>query len=352
VETNDEDFGLSSHGGQPGSSFQLVFEGTSVSVHGLIGNDSVNVATQASFSIDGAAPLVFSTPYQNSISYNQPLFQSNTLEKGQHTLVGTAQSGTLWVDYLLLQPDPPTDNTTLTSSTHHASVNVGEIAGAAAGALVLAVGIALAVIFRRRLFKRHPRTAALSRPTSRPLNINNVSRSDTTASSNHIPWQSESSQNTYPPTLASSSFGGSSREPLNPFDTPPMSPRSGSYSYAASSSGDSRTALSTIDHTRPPVANAPSPLPWPSPYASSSGHSRRIPSLGGDGDSPADLKRRQLAPAYDSISMTDSTSHAVSRASSLRPLPVVPTDTGSSRHLSSYTAADLDDVPPPVYTLR
>ncbi|KAJ7777508.1 hypothetical protein DFH07DRAFT_951152 [Mycena maculata] len=345
VETNnDEDFGLGSHGGHPGSSFQLQFEGTSVSVYGRIGNDSVGVATQASFSIDGASPLVFSTPYQSSVSYNQPLFQSDSFEPGQHTLVATSQSGTVWVDYLLLQPDPSTVNTTLTS-THHSSVDIGEITGVALGALVLAVGIAMLVIFRRRLFKGHyPRTAARSRPSSRPPDIN-VSHDRDAASSHHIPWQSE---NTYPPTLTSSS---GSREPLNPFDTPPVSPRSG----ATFSSGDSRSALSAIGA---PVANASSPLPWSTTYASSSGHSRRIPSLGGsgDGDSVADLKRRQqLAPAYeDSSSITDS-NRAMSRASSLRPLPVIPQDTGqrSIGSGSGYTVVTVDpDDLPPVYTLR
>ncbi|KAJ7482280.1 hypothetical protein B0H11DRAFT_1217445 [Mycena galericulata] len=348
VETNnDEDFGLSSHGGHPGSSFQVVFEGTSVSVYGRIGNDSAGVATQASFSIDGSPPTVFSAPYQNTISYNEPLYQSDTLQQGQHTLVTTSQSGTVWVDYLLLKPNPSTD-TTPTPTPQHSSVSIGEIAGVAVGALVLAVGIAMVVIFRRRLFKgRHhyPRAAAPSRISPRPPNIN-VSDARDTMSSHHIPWQS---QNTYPPTLASSIR---SREPLNPFDTPPVSPRAGSY--ATSSSGDSRTALSTMEHSGPPVANAP----WPtSSYASSSGHSRRVPSLGGDGDPiTVDLKRRPtLAPAYDDSMSTSDAGHGTSRASSVRPLPVIPADSGARSVASGAGTGyvgDPDDLPPPVYTLR
>ncbi|KAJ6526560.1 hypothetical protein DFH09DRAFT_168421 [Mycena vulgaris] len=342
-QNNDQDFGLGSHGGEQGCSFQLEFEGTSISVHGRIGNDSEGAATQASFSLD-STPDMFSAPYQSSISYNQPLFQSNVLAEGKHTLVGTAQSGTVWVDYFLVQPAPSTDNTSL-ASTDHSSVNIGEIAGVAVGALVLAVGIALVVIFRRRLFTGRRLRTAPSRPLSRPPNINAFDVRQA-ASSIHVPWQSA---NTYPPTLSSHSALSS---PSNPFDTPPISPRSGSF--AASSSGDSRSALSTYDHSAVAKASPP-PGPWPpTSYASSSGHSRRIPSLGGDGDSVADLKRRQqLAPAYDdSLSITTST-RAPSTTSSLRPLPVIPPVATGARPVASgsrYTVDDLDL--PPVYTVQ
>ncbi|KAJ7686607.1 hypothetical protein B0H14DRAFT_905370 [Mycena olivaceomarginata] len=87
----DGDFGLSSHGGAEGSSLQLDFEGTYVSVHGRIGNDSLNTATQVAFSLDGTTPVVFSAPYQSAVSYNQPLFQSTTLAQGKHSIVATAQ---------------------------------------------------------------------------------------------------------------------------------------------------------------------------------------------------------------------------------------------------------------------
>ncbi|KAJ7145838.1 hypothetical protein C8R44DRAFT_723730 [Mycena epipterygia] len=343
---NDEDFELSSHGGKQGCSFQIEFEGTSVSVHGRIGNDSAGIATQASFSLDGSSPVVFSTAYQNTISYNQPLFQSDSLEKGKHTLVATAQSGTVWVDYLLLQPGPSTDSTTLTSP-HHSSVNVGEIAGIALGAFFLAVGIALSVIFRRRLFKGRHLRATPSRPLSRPSDIN-VSDARETSSSNHVPWQSETITTTYPPTLSSHSFRMRSPDP-NPFDTPPISPRSGTF--VTSSSGHSRIALSTADY-HAIVANAPPPLTGPTSCASSSGHSLRPPSLGGagDSDSVAELKRRQqLAPAYDdSLSIATSGS----RASSLRPLPVIPPEGSRRPGASGSSTIDDLDLPPPVYTLR
>jgi hypothetical protein len=89
-----------------------------------------------------------------------------------------------------------------------------------------------------------------------------------------------------------------------------------------------------------------------------------MPSLGGAGerDAVADLKRRQqqqLAPAYvyddaGSVSSagyaaSSAPSHAPSEApsrapSSLRPLPVIPTDPGGPKY--------PDDEPPPVYTLQ
>ncbi|KAJ7682922.1 hypothetical protein B0H17DRAFT_1205528 [Mycena rosella] len=355
---NDEDFGLTSHGGKAGCSFQLQFEGTFISVHGRIGNDSAGAATQASFSVD-STPVVFSTPYQSNISYNQLLFQSNTLAQGKHTLVGTSQSGTVWVDYILVQPNPSTDNTTL-ASTHHSSVNVGEIAGVALGALVLAVGIAVAVIFRRRLCKGR-RSHAPSRPLSHPPNIHAFDGRDA-ASTIHVPWQSA---NTYPPTVSAHSFRSA---PSNPFDTPPISPRSGSF--AGSSSADSQTALIPSARSHSAVAKtSPPPPSWPAnSFASSSGHSRRPPSLGGDGDSVADLKRRQqlappsldgdsdsvadlkrrqqLVPSYDDSLSIASSSRAPSTASSRRPLPVIPS-------ASSTQPVPVDDLDlPPVYTVQ
>ncbi|KAF8183809.1 hypothetical protein K438DRAFT_1131816 [Mycena galopus ATCC 62051] len=121
-------------------SFSNAAPGTYISVNGRIGNDSVNTGTQVSFSIDGATPVIFSAPYQSSISYNQALFQSSNLAQGNHSIVATSQSGTLWVDYLLVQPDPSTNVTLLSAPAH--PVNIGEIAGAAGGALfIIDVGL-------------------------------------------------------------------------------------------------------------------------------------------------------------------------------------------------------------------
>ncbi|KAJ7938142.1 hypothetical protein B0H13DRAFT_1133946 [Mycena leptocephala] len=168
VETNnDENFGHTGHGGTQGCSFQLDFEGTSVSVYGRVGNDSTNSASQMSFTLDGTSPVVYSAPYQSAVSYNMPLFQSEALEQGKHSLVAASQSGMVWVDYLLVQPDPST-NITL-AATEHSSVNVIEFAGIGVGVLVLAVAIALLVIFRRRLFKGRRPTP--SRPLTRPPNF-------------------------------------------------------------------------------------------------------------------------------------------------------------------------------------
>ncbi|KAJ7041204.1 hypothetical protein C8F04DRAFT_172001 [Mycena alexandri] len=95
VETGkDEDFALTSHGSKQGCSFQLDFEGTIATVYGRTGNDSDNAATQMSFSVDGASPVVFASPYQTTISYNQALFQSTNLAQGKHSLVATSNSGT------------------------------------------------------------------------------------------------------------------------------------------------------------------------------------------------------------------------------------------------------------------
>ncbi|KAJ7778501.1 hypothetical protein B0H16DRAFT_889009 [Mycena metata] len=338
VETKkDTDFALTSHGGKQGCSFQLDFEGTLASVFGRIGNDSDNAATQMSFSVDGASPVVFSSPYQTTISYNQALFQSTNLAQGKHSLVATSNSGTVFVDYILLQPNP-TSNTTIPVADEH-SLPIGEIAGGAAGALVLAVIIAVVVIFRRRLFKgRLP--AARPPMLSRPPNFAVFNAREA------VPPSTISSQSlmTYPPASSSVSF--LSTDPLNPFATPLASPLASSFSQSTSSD-DSRSALST---TTPLIANASPPTPWSTSYASSSGHSRRIPSIGGDGDSVADLKRRQqLAPPHDDTLSVHSASDAASRTSSVRPLPVVPSP-GSRPPASGSRYAG--DEPPPVYTLE
>ncbi|KAJ7079558.1 hypothetical protein B0H15DRAFT_497727 [Mycena belliarum] len=334
---NAEDFGLGSHGGTQGCSFQLEFEGSSVSVHGRIGNDTQGIATQASFSLD-STPVVFSTPYQSTISYNQALFQSNVLAQGKHTLVGTPQSGTLWVDYLILRPNPSTDNVT-TTSPRHSSANIGEIAGAVLGALLLVVGITFVVIFRRRLFKGRSATTP-SRPLMRPPDIYVFDGREAVSSSasSHTPGQTE---NTYPPTLPSHNIRSA---PRHPSDTPPVSPQSSSFTSPA----DSRTELisdTQISPSRP--ANS---------FASSSGHSRRAPSLnlgrGVDSDSVVDLKRRQqLAPPYDDSGSIGPSSRAPSRSSSVRPLPVIPTVATPRIGVSgsSHTFDDLDL--PPVYTV-
>ncbi|KAJ7147338.1 hypothetical protein C8R46DRAFT_547485 [Mycena filopes] len=345
VETGQEqDFALTSHGGKQGCSFQLDFEGTLVSVYGRTGNDSDNAATQMSFSVDGASPVVFSSPYQTSVSYNQPLFQSASLSQGKHSLVGTSNSGTVWVDYLLLQPNPTTNTTNPEPEQH--PLPIGEIAGGAAGALILVVIVALVVIFRRRLFKgRTARPLTLSRPPDFAV----FNTREAVPLSTHTPSRSLT---TYPPTSSSHSFR--STDPLNPnpFDTPPASPRAASYATRAASyvthstmSDDARSALTTTTPLTP--ATAPILSPWPNSYASSSGHSRRMPSLGGDGDSVADLKRRQqLAVAHDdALSVHSATSDTMSRTSSVRPLPVVPSP--GSRPPAGYA-----DEPPPVYTLK
>jgi hypothetical protein len=171
--------------------------GTYVSVHGRVGNDS---ATQVAFALDGAAPVLFAAPAQSSagVASTQPLFQSAALAQGRHTIVATAQyafssfvlpppsfppsplpppppladaphrSGTLWVDYLLVQPNPST-NTTLPAAPRGA-VGVGAIAGAAGGALALVVGVVLLVLFRRRVFAfaRRGRKSAAPAPARRP----------------------------------------------------------------------------------------------------------------------------------------------------------------------------------------
>ncbi|KAJ7234314.1 hypothetical protein B0H12DRAFT_1239110 [Mycena haematopus] len=341
AETNsDDDFGLTSHGGPAGSSLQLDFEGTYISVNGRIGNDS-DTGTQLSFAVDGATPVIFSTPYQTSISYNQPLFESSNLAQGKHSLVATSQSGTMWVDYILLQPDPTT-NTTILAAPAHPS-NIGEIAGAAGGALALILGIALLVIFRRRIFKG--RRAAPSRPLSRPPNILVFNPRETTS------IHSQSEPITYPP--ARSPHGLHASGPRNPFDTPPVSPLAPSYAtsgsyFTSSSSANSQTGLITGTAETKTAAKAPPTC------ASSSGHSRRMPSLGGDRDSPADLKRRQLAPPLDDTLNINSSGYAASSTPSptpsptpstaRRPLPVIPTDSGRPK----YTG----DEPPPVYTLQ
>ncbi|KAF7326848.1 hypothetical protein MVEN_02578600 [Mycena venus] len=66
-----------------GATMTFSFTGTSVWI------------SKAHSSLYGATPVIFSTPYQSSISFNQPLFQSPNLAQGKHSLVATSQSGTI-----------------------------------------------------------------------------------------------------------------------------------------------------------------------------------------------------------------------------------------------------------------
>ncbi|KAF7297147.1 hypothetical protein MIND_00947700 [Mycena indigotica] len=361
---NDGDFQLTSHGGSQGASFRFEFEGTLVSLHGRIGDDTNGANTKASFSIDGAPSVTFSSPSQGSITFNQALFQSDTLSPGKHTLVATSQSGSLWVDYLLLQPNPSTQNLTPVS---HSSLTIGEIIGMAIGAVVLALIIALAVLFRRRLFQRSPsRKPSRNHKSRLVIGAPDVS---TFTHVSHTPWVP--SRSFYPATNSSASVLTHSTS--NPFDTPPTSPHAKSFVTASSSSlsGPPVTALDTfsLGQAAPPPSNTtPRTSTITATSASGSGGNvpfsvsatghRRHPSLSGDGDSVAELKRRQQAhlaaqslavPSYDELEHAETASIGAVSHSSLRPLPRIP-PAGPSGQASSSNY-DYDDLPP-VYTVQ
>ncbi|KAF7307672.1 hypothetical protein MKEN_01127200 [Mycena kentingensis (nom. inval.)] len=371
---NDGDFELTSHVGYGGASFRLDFEGSLVSMHGRIGNDTNGASTKATFFIDGGAPFTFSSLSQNKITFNQALFQSDSLRAGNHTLVGTSQSGSLWVDYVLVQPSAPGSDAVETPS--HSAFGLPAMIGVAVAAVALAVGIALAVILRKRFTKggrcRTPARHRKSRPVISAPNVASFRHVG------HTPLR-PNAQTIYPP-IPSSSESIRSQTTSNPFDTPPPSPRARSYTTVGSSSfvGPPIAACDPLDagyathyprastFTATSTSGSGASVPI-SATASASGRSRRFPSVGGDGDSIVDLKRRQQAylaaqtsavPAYDDLHHhTDTTSISapsiggISHSSSVRPLPQIPSaslgppvasGSGSGAH-------DFDDLPP-VYT--
>ncbi|KAJ7584790.1 hypothetical protein C8J56DRAFT_949032 [Mycena floridula] len=147
----DGDFGGTKHGGISGTSMQLAFTGTYVSVNGRVNNGTNGAITKGSFSVDGATPVTFSAPAQDSISYNKELFSIHTLSPGNHTLLVTPQSDTpLWIDYLLVEPDPVASATPSPVADKNAT-SIPMVVGIAVGVgALIAAGLLVFWYFKRR----------------------------------------------------------------------------------------------------------------------------------------------------------------------------------------------------------
>ncbi|KAF9048030.1 hypothetical protein BDZ89DRAFT_1126991 [Hymenopellis radicata] len=154
----DGDFNSTRHVLQKDASLRLKFTGSKASVYGRV--DS-NVSTQAAFSLDGGGAEIFNAPSSGVVQHNVQFFSSNTLDQTEHTLVMTAQSDALSIDYFIVRSNPAV-KTDPAVADGHSGPSTSIIIGAAAGGVVLLVVLAVAFWFFRR-----KRKAPTSKATSK-----------------------------------------------------------------------------------------------------------------------------------------------------------------------------------------
>ncbi|KAJ7720868.1 hypothetical protein DFH07DRAFT_304416 [Mycena maculata] len=90
-------------------SLSLDFEGDSVQIFGAVPPGSAAQGFKASVAIDGGTPVPITQPSQPAVTatYNIPLFSSQQLASGSHTIVLTAANGQpLYLDYFLVGSGP------------------------------------------------------------------------------------------------------------------------------------------------------------------------------------------------------------------------------------------------------
>ncbi|KAF8808416.1 hypothetical protein BYT27DRAFT_7096793 [Phlegmacium glaucopus] len=114
-----------------GASFTYVFTGVDASFIGYLPANFPLIASTATYSVDGQAPINFSVPIGAPRLYNQILFQIGHMSLAQHKLVVTYQgnSGTapLAIDYFVVSVSPVlagVPGTTAIASTAIASTGV------------------------------------------------------------------------------------------------------------------------------------------------------------------------------------------------------------------------------------
>ncbi|KAF8172566.1 hypothetical protein K438DRAFT_1981414 [Mycena galopus ATCC 62051] len=129
-----------------GVSFELQFEGKSISMWGAINNGSTGQVMNVSMTIDGGPPIFFVPPIQTAaVTNNNLMFDSGELPNGAHTLVVTADDNyTVWVDYFLVTPATTMTTTsahTSSPSHSHTSLNIAAVVGAPVGGVILLLTI-------------------------------------------------------------------------------------------------------------------------------------------------------------------------------------------------------------------
>jgi hypothetical protein len=150
-----------------------MFSGTSISFYGSINNGTVGQVMNASMTIDGGPPVFFVPPIQTAaVTANNLIFNSGDLSDGTHNLVVTAENNnTVWADYFLVTPNPPSasapsGSTSTSTSIPHSSRKSTLIAASSVGAvLLLTVFVGLLFFLRRRRRRREEFEPSLRKPS-------------------------------------------------------------------------------------------------------------------------------------------------------------------------------------------
>lgn len=149
----ENDFLGTRQGGKQGTSFQLTFNGSFISVHGRLDNSSS--INRVSFGLDGGDPWVYGTPAQNIISYNKEFYKNGSLPNGKHTLVvEPLTDNPFWLDYILVRGSANASNT---GQKHSSSTSmIGAIVGSILGTLIIVIFGAIVFLALRRRRKLPP----------------------------------------------------------------------------------------------------------------------------------------------------------------------------------------------------
>jgi hypothetical protein len=128
--------------------------GTSISVFGQIGNNSIAGKPSGSFVLDSQSPSNFAAQPQSSSVFNQPLYTSNSIPAGTHTLIINALGDApLLIDYILIHPNPSTPSTSANAGTSHSQTALSQstlIGIVIAAAVVVIAGCIVGCILVRR----------------------------------------------------------------------------------------------------------------------------------------------------------------------------------------------------------
>ncbi|KAJ8075026.1 hypothetical protein PM082_019353 [Marasmius tenuissimus] len=166
----DGDFRMTRQGGKKGSSVQLSFTGTSVTVVGRLDTSSPIVRT--GFTVDGGNQQIYGAGSQSTTLYNVEFFRNGSLPQGPHTLViDCLDEGPFWLDYVLLRSLPPT-------APHKGGVPIGAIVGIVIGVACLAIGGFLAWFFCLRRGKPGAKKLTLTRLPKRGFTVRRITRYD------------------------------------------------------------------------------------------------------------------------------------------------------------------------------
>ncbi|EIW77910.1 hypothetical protein CONPUDRAFT_157086 [Coniophora puteana RWD-64-598 SS2] len=143
-----------------GDTATFTFTGTWIGVYASTGAPGGWGFPITEFTIDGGQPASFTSLNVSSQSYHFPVFQSDILEDGQHTLVinhTDAGPSTFWFDYLEYMPSSSDSSKHLSSGAL-----AGAVVGSVIGGVLLAALVAMVYLYRKEKREKRSIFAELS----------------------------------------------------------------------------------------------------------------------------------------------------------------------------------------------